>query len=155
MSENTTGTSITAKRHTDVPTLSNMGPISPFSPGRPETNDERWIQEEWRKRMAIMQALVIEAQYADNAMAYLKRHGLSVYVETASFINEVREADRAEALKPYIDEYCKRVLESLATHQFGLYEVANTNIAYTVHREHYPPENTQNQRGFLSRLFGS
>jgi hypothetical protein len=143
------------RQTTSMPTVASSGPLNPFSPGRPESREEKWIQSEWRKRMAIEQAIVIETQYAHLATAFLHMHGLSVFDETSKQIFAVMESTRPEALQPYLEKYCKRTLEELATRQFALNDVAVANIAYTVHRDHYPPELKEETKGWLSRLFNT
>ena len=38
------------RQATSMPTVASSGPLNPFSPGRPESREEKWIQSEWRKR---------------------------------------------------------------------------------------------------------
>jgi len=140
---------------TSLPTVASQGPLTPFTPERAKNQDERWIQDEWRKRMAIMQAITIEVQYAQDANAYLTLKNVSIADQTSRYIYDIRSAEREEALQPFMDKFCQRALEDFATRQFGIYDVAVANIAFTIHRDHYPPEQEPENKGFWSRLFGS
>jgi len=140
-----------------LPTIANNGSLSPFSPGRPDNPQEVWISQEWRKRMAITQAILVETKYAHDTMAYLQLHGFTVFEQTADDMHKIKEEQRAETLQPYIDAYHKRAVEDLATRLLGLNDVAISNIAYNIHRDHYPPDpkEPKEPKGWIQRFFGS
>ena len=105
--------------------------------------------------MGVNQAITIEAQYAEDANAYLAFKTVSSIDNASRRIFEIKNAERDEELQPYLDKVCKRALEDFATRQFGIYEVAIANVAYTVHRDHYPPKMENENKSWLAKLFGS
>jgi len=126
--------------------------LTPFGSGSPETRDEQWIENEWRKRTAITRAITSETAYAQIAIAYLQAHGVSVFRQTAGKIIEIKNAESTEELQIIMDQYCRLALESLGAQSLGLNQVASERIAFTVHRDHYPPE--EEPPGFWERLLG-
>ena len=105
-----------------------------------------------------MQAKSIETAYAQEIVAYLQVHGVSVFKQALGYISEVKQSQVEQDMQPYLDAYCNRAVESLATQLFGINDVASASIAYIVHRDHFPPDDLDNEpvkRGFLARLTGS
>ena len=84
--------------------------------------------------------------------AFLQVYGASVFEQTASKIIEIKNTESNEELQRYMEQYCKFTLESLGSQSLGLNEVASSRIAFTIHRDHYPPE--EEPPGFWDRIFG-
>ena len=72
--------------------------------------------------------------------------------QTAGKIIEIKNTESNEELQSYMEQYCKFTLESLGTQSLGFNEVASSRIAFTIHRDHYPPE--EEPPGFLRANFG-
>lgn len=127
-------------------------PLTLFGPAGPKNREEKWVEDECQKRTAIMKAIALETRFAHNAIAFLHVYSASVVEQTAGKIIEIKNTESNEELQNYMDQYCKLTLESLGSQSLGLNEVASARIAFTVHRDHYPPE--EEPPGFWDRLLG-
>ena len=125
---------------------------TPSGPGRPANRDEQWIDNEYRKRTAITRAITLEAAAAQIAMGTLQAHSVSVFQQTTNKILEIKNFETNDELQLYMEQFSRLSLEGLGTQLLGLNEVASAGIAYTVHRDHFPPE--EEPPGFWGRLLG-
>jgi hypothetical protein len=102
-----------------------------------------------------MQAKTIETELAIKEISYLQLQSASVYKQTARYIVDIKDSEDNGGAQPYVDAFFNTTLEDLGTQLRGINQVASANISYTTHRDHYPPDEDNNeQKGFLATLFG-
>ena len=51
-----------------------------------------------------------------------------------------------DEVSKYMEQFTKRVIESLGTRTLGLVDLATTNLAYTLYRDHYPPDDLDERK---------
>jgi len=143
------------QRVSNPPNMANIIPMTPFSPGKSQNRPEQYIHDESRLHMGIMQAKVIESQYALQSTAYLHLHSFSIFKQTVNYIIEERDSVELDEARSIVDKFCMDTLEDLGTRHRGINEVASANIAYTIHRDHYPPDESFEKKGIFARLIGA
>lgn len=134
--------------------LEANGQLTPLGFRQPENKRDQMVLEEYRVRQAVLKAIGLEAKIANQILAELQAYSFSVFEEYVTSMFATKEKHKNTELQPYFDEFFKRSVNSVGTHQFGINEVAATGIAMILHKEHYPylPEE---HKSWLQKIFGS
>ena len=143
------------QQNVSSPTMVSQGLLTPLSPFSPTTIEEKWIHQEYRKRLTVEEATRKEAQFAENLTGFLHIHAASVFLQATRQIVDMKDdPELNDEVSKYMEQFTKRVIESLGTRTLGLVDLATTNLAYTLYRDHYPPDDLderKKRRGLFCR----
>ncbi len=127
------------------------GKLFPISLARKQTDEEKRIETLKYKQLAIIQAKVSEAEYADNLLSNLNIHAAVTYDFAGRIIMAMKQSERDSEHQPYMDEFCSRIMQMMGRQILGISEITAANIGEQLMKSlDIPPEKV----GLFQRLLG-
>lgn len=115
------------------------------------TRDQKRVTEEFGRQELIIEATGAKTAFGQDEIGEITQNGGFVFTDTVSYLFELKDEAHGKEYQPYVDEFTKVQVRTLAKHLMGTIEVGAVNIGAVINQSlDLPPE----KPSLWKRLFG-